>query len=339
MIKNIIVRIRTSLKVISLIAIATLIIGCIFLYVYRPIYSVTINGEFVGYTENKSKLQNQINQYIQGDGNNVAFVQVDNLPEYNMCLLKKGNVTNDEEIFDTVKQQGTTYYEYYAITEDEKEKSYVATYEDAKTVTDELKDKKSNNISKIGIVKKYDTTLPEFDTTAKIVAALYVKPPAPKPVAVKTAVYTSSYKPTYSKTENSPSNKIAIGITLAKPVNGVITSRYGYRRSGFHTGLDIAQPIGTKIKAAAAGTVEYAGWSSSGYGIYVIISHGNGIETLYAHCKEVYVKVGQQVSQGQVIAAIGMTGNTTGPHVHFEVRINGQCQNPQNYIYQRSLNK
>jgi len=263
-------------------------------------------------------------------------VQVDNLPEYKMCLLKKGNATNDEEIFEKVKQQGTTYYEYYAITENEKEKSYVGRYEEAKAVTDQLKDKKSNNISKIGIVKKYDTALPKLDTTTKIVAALYEKPPVvqvKQSVKVSHAVYTSSYTPVYSKTENSPSNKVAVGISFAKPVNGIITSRYGYRRSGFHTGLDIAQPIGTKIKAAAAGTVEFAGRSSSGYGVYVIISHGNGVETLYAHCKEVYVKAGQQVSQGEVIAAIGMTGNTTGPHVHFEVRIHGQCQNPQNYIY------
>ncbi len=119
------------------------------------------------------------------------------------------------------------------------------------------------------------------------------------------------------------------------PVYGRITSWFGWRNlwgySDFHTGLDIACPYGTYIKAADGGTVIYAGWSGS-YGILVGIRHDNGSETYYAHCSTTLVSVGQKVYQGQAIACVGLTGNTSGAHCHFEVRINGTRVNPLNYL-------
>ncbi len=119
------------------------------------------------------------------------------------------------------------------------------------------------------------------------------------------------------------------------PVHGTITSRYGYRSLfgsyNFHGGLDIAVPYGTPVKAADGGTVITAGWHYS-YGNYIIISHGNGKTTYYAHNSKLLVSVGDKVYQGQTIAKAGSTGNSTGSHCHFEVRINGQRQNPRNYL-------
>ncbi len=109
------------------------------------------------------------------------------------------------------------------------------------------------------------------------------------------------------------------------------TSLYGYRRSGFHTGLDLAGPTGSPILAADGGTVTLARWNG-GYGYCVIIDHGNGYQTLYGHCSKLLVSVGQKVAQGEQIAKVGNTGNSTGPHCHFEVRINGNDVNPDNYI-------
>ena len=129
--------------------------------------------------------------------------------------------------------------------------------------------------------------------------------------------------------------KVALGISLARPVSGTITSRFAANsriRSGSHTGLDIAAPTGTKIGAAADGTVTFAGWKGS-YGKMIVISHGNGVQTYYAHCSSISVKVGQTVKQGQKIGAVGSTGNSTGPHLHLEVRVNGVAYNPQNYVY------
>ena len=106
------------------------------------------------------------------------------------------------------------------------------------------------------------------------------------------------------------------------PVRGPVTSPFGPRNGGFHTGIDIAVPYGTPVHAARAGTVIQAGWDS-GYGYAVIISHGGGVTTLYAHNSRLLVKVGQEVSQGEIISYSGSSGNSTGPHVHFEIRLNG----------------
>ena len=137
-IKNLFVHIRSSIKFLVLITIAiVLIIGIIFL-VYRPMYSVSLNGEFIGYTTNKSKLQNRIKEYLENGDGNVAFIDVQNLPEYSLCLLKKENATNDDEIFERIKNSGTTYYEYYAILDEDEEKYYVASKEEAESILDKL---------------------------------------------------------------------------------------------------------------------------------------------------------------------------------------------------------
>ena len=99
-----------------------------------------------------------------------------------------------------------------------------------------------------------------------------------------------------------------------------------------HTGMDIAAGTGTAVYASASGIVTKAAYNTTGYGYHIIINHGGGVETLYAHNSKLYVKVGDWVNQGQLIAAVGRTGRATGPHSHFEVRINGKYMNPANYI-------
>ena len=98
-----------------------------------------------------------------------------------------------------------------------------------------------------------------------------------------------------------------------------------------HYGIDLSTSIGVPIKAADGGTVTLAGWYY-GYGLTVIIDHGNNTTTLYGHCNELYVSAGEKVYQGQNIATVGNTGNSTGPHCHFEVKINGANVNPSNYL-------
>lgn len=119
---------------------------------------------------------------------------------------------------------------------------------------------------------------------------------------------------------------------------GTITSKYGYRvhpishRTKMHTGVDIAAPAGTPILAAENGTVILVKSLSTGYGHYVVVSHGSGITTLYAHMSSIIVSVGQSVSRGQKLGGVGTTGSSTGNHLHFEVRINGSHTNPLGYI-------
>ncbi len=118
------------------------------------------------------------------------------------------------------------------------------------------------------------------------------------------------------------------------PSSGDVSSPYGLRWGGtdFHPGIDIANDQGTPIVATADGVVTTAGWNSGGYGNMVDIDHGNGIMTRYGHAAQVIVTAGQRVKRGQVIAYMGSTGFSTGPHVHYEVRVNGQPVNPARYL-------
>ncbi|MTI66276.1 MAG: M23 family metallopeptidase [Firmicutes bacterium] len=116
-----------------------------------------------------------------------------------------------------------------------------------------------------------------------------------------------------------------------RPTSGRLTSRYGPRGSRFHYGVDLASEIGTPIKAADGGVVTFAGWKG-GYGYMVEIDHGGGFKTRYAHCSKIYVKKGQRVYKDKTISAVGNTGRSKGPHVHFEVLKYDKNKNPYSYI-------
>jgi len=115
------------------------------------------------------------------------------------------------------------------------------------------------------------------------------------------------------------------------PVDGPVVSGFGVRWGRMHEGIDIAATIGTPIRAAASGTVIHAGWLG-GYGNLVVVDHGDGLATAYAHASAILVAVGQQVSQGDTLSLVGSTGNSTGPHLHFEVRVNGSAVDPLLYL-------
>jgi len=315
-----------SIKLIIIIAIAVIIVTGLALYIYKPTYSVSLNGEFIGYTRNKSELQSRINDYIeQGDKQNVAFIQIDNMPEYELCMLKKDVATNDEEIYEKVINQGTTYYRYYALLNDGEEKYYYSSFDEAEQVVEELKDKDSANVDKLTIEEKYNTTIAEFAEVETSVADLYEK---------KIVVQRSSGSGIGASGMNTSSNVVNIGISLIKPLSGTITSRYGLRSRDNHKGIDIGASYGSSIYAAAAGTVTTSAYGyNGGYGNYVIISHGNGVQTLYGHCSSLCIEEGAYVAQGELIAKVGSTGLSTGNHLHFEVRVNGVTQDPQNYVY------
>ena len=118
---------------------------------------------------------------------------------------------------------------------------------------------------------------------------------------------------------------------LIWPVSGPITSPFGWRWGRMHQGIDIGASTGTPIHAAAAGTVIYCGWEE-GYGNFVVIDHGGNLATAYGHQSAIAVTCGQSVSQGQVIGYVGCTGHCTGPHLHFEVRVDGNPVDPMGYL-------
>ena len=139
---------------------------------------------------------------------------------------------------------------------------------------------------------------------------------------IRTAQSTSSY---------SPGDATPSAAGFIWPVNGPVTSPFGWRWGRMHEGIDIGAAYGTPIHAAASGRVIYAGWMS-GYGNLVAIDHGRGISTAYGHQSSIAVSNGQIVSQGQTIGYVGCTGHCFGPHLHFEVRINGSPVDPLGYL-------
>lgn len=320
-IKKGIIHIRSLVRLIILLCVGCFIIIGILAFFFKSAYIVTYNGEFIGYCDNKNKLQQKINLFIEnGDSSssNIAYVQIDNMPKYEHTFLKRNIETNDTDIYNAVISTGITYYNYFAIQLDGEDKYYVSTYPEAENIVNQLKEKDSNNIDKITIHEKYNTELASFTSIDDCVSGLYEK---------------KVVKPNLVAGANNTTYVASLGISFVEPVQGYISSRFGIRSRDNHKGIDIANSLGTPIAAAASGTVTYARYNSGGYGNLVIIDHGNGVQTYYGHNSKLYVSEGQKVSQGELISAMGSTGISTGSHLHWEVRINGVPQNPQNYGY------
>ena len=327
---------RSTIKLISLAVLGAILIGAAIVLIYKPIYRVTLDGEKIGYCEDKNALQEKINAYMKNgeeEDEHIAFVQIDELPQYSMCLLKKGIVTNDDEIYQEVKETGTKYYRYYAISDDDDEKIYLASFDEADDAIKELKEKESTNASDLTIVEKYETELPELNDTDEAVDELYQekKVTKTKTTTSRTVKYASTGSSKFSTSREITSKKVDLGISITKPVSGILTSRYGYRWGRTHTGIDIGASTGTSIKAASPGRVTFAGWKGS-LGNLIVITHGNGVQTYYGHCSKLIATAGQKVSTGDVIAKVGSTGRSTGSHLHFEIRVNGSALNPLSYV-------
>lgn len=130
---------------------------------------------------------------------------------------------------------------------------------------------------------------------------------------------------------SSPREKlVALNSSLHTPTVGWLTSYFGVRDGIMHKGIDVAANLGTPIEAALDGTVSFSG-IQNGYGKVVKIDHGNGMETIYAHCNKLYVNKGETIKKGTHIADVGSTGDSTGPHLHFEVKVNGNPVDPLKY--------
>ncbi len=159
---------------------------------------------------------------------------------------------------------------------------------------------------------------------------------SPAGAVTSAAAVAGSSPNTYRYEGLDPASVGVSGAGMIWPVYGALTSLYQWRWGRMHTGIDIAAPGGTAIRAAADGTVIYSGWLG-GYGQAVQIRHADGKVTLYGHASTLIAKTGDHVKQGQVIARVGSTGNSTGPHLHFEVMVNGGYRDPLAYLATRAL--
>lgn len=259
-------------------------------------------------------------EVLTSDNPCAVFTTLDVNPTYELKLSNR--VSNDEEkIAEVLSKNTSTLYKVYAIKINDENKTYVNTFEEAEVIVNDMKEKYSESVAQISILEEYTKNFDDVGTMELAVA--------------KSSVDTDlrNIKDEQERIAAATFNGVYFSV---KPVIGSITSRYGVVESSVrdhaHGGLDIAAPYGTNIKAAADGTISYSGWMS-GYGYLIIIDHENGVQTYYGHCSKLYVSVGENVTAGDVIAAVGSTGNSTGNHLHLEIRLNGSRINPQKYMY------
>ena len=303
-------------------------IVAIILIKYKPIYQVSISGEELGYVQNKEAFEESLKENAIVEGKNVDNVVLKTNPEYELKLVDRTLDTNEEELVSEIKEDVVVTYKYYEIAVANQTVETVNTKEEAEELVKQLKENELDNVD-LSIIEKYTEEAEKIEATSLEIAKSTIEEKVEKK-----AEEVQKQKEEQERLEKMPSIN---GIKLAvQPISGVITSRYGVSsrlRKSTHTGLDIAASTGTPIKVIADGTVTCASYQGS-YGKLVKIDHGNGLETWYGHTSKMYVSVGQKVTAGDIIALVGSTGNSTGPHLHLEIRINGEHVNPQNYLYQ-----
>ena len=307
---------KETIKFFNIALIAIGFIIAIILIKYKPMYEVKIEGTTIGYVENKKSLNEKIQENVENySKENIESAELTATPEYELKLVNKSQDENEDEVIIALQNELEITYKYYEIASNNEVIENVKDEETAEKLVNEIKEL-SNNEVELTINEKATKALEEIQIDDLEVAK----------------------ENTVEKLNIDTTESIADinGIKVATlPVTGTISSRYGVRskiRVSTHTGLDIATTTGTPIKVVADGTITFAAYSGS-YGYLVKVDHGNGVETWYGHTSKMLVKEGQAVKAGNTIALVGSTGNSTGPHLHFEVRINGEHVNPQKYLY------
>ena len=306
---------KEGIKILGIAVLAFGFISGMLFAKYKPVYAVSLGDQNVGYVENINEFEKEVeNNVINYTAKNVDNVEVKETPTYELTFVNREEKTNEQEIIIAMQKDMEITYKYYEIAFEDEIIDSVDTKEQAEEIVNDLKkdDEKINlSINEIITINPDEIKTEEFEV-------------AKSKITEKVKEETEDV---ISKVE---------GIKISKlPVTGIISSRYGESsrlRRSTHTGLDIATSNGTPISVVADGTVTCAEYSGA-YGNLVKVNHGNGVETWYAHTSKMYVKVGQEVKAGDIIATVGSTGNSTGSHLHFEIRINGNHVNPQNYLY------
>lgn len=326
---------KEILKYFNIVIIGIGFIIAIILIKYKPIYKVTISGEEIGYVQNKKEFKESLKTSLIEENKNVDNIELKSDPEYELKLINRETKTNEEQIASKIEEDAIITYKYYDIALNNETIETVNTIEEAEEIVNQAKNENTEQELDLSILEKYTQNKDEVKVAEIEVAKTDVNNKITETLEKQEAEKQAEEAAKKAKEELDAMPEIN-GIKIAtKPISGTITSRYGESsrlRKSTHTGLDISATTGTDIKAVASGTVTCAKYSGS-YGNLVKIDHGNGVETWYGHTSKMYVKVGQEVKVGDVIAAVGSTGNSTGPHLHLEIRINGTHVNPQKYLY------
>ena len=309
-------------KIILIITFILLVLGAyigLMFNIFKPYYEVYTGDKFIGYYSSRVEFEREYNKAT--DCSNEEYETVKYFaaePSFNKVFIKAECIKQvDNQMLITDNLQ--TDYTVYGIIVNNEEKMYVKTKEEAEEIVNSFKDRvKDSTDIQINSLVTQDLSILQLDETKENICNQIVR---------------DNLKVT---SRSGIVREINTGLyDFAWPTKSQLITAY-YAQSGQywangHQGIDIGIPSGTDVMASESGTVVTSGWSNS-YGWHVIINHGNNITTLYAHNNQLLVKVGDSVEQGTVIAKSGSTGKSTGPHLHFEIKINGVTQNPLSFL-------
>ena len=313
--------------------------------VITPPYYITVDGKKTVLVESKDSAQRAIDDVIEeykGDPEEVLDIQI-----IEDTAIEKMDIKNGDEMPDIFTEKEAVK-ELLTGKEGDSHLTVVVTKEKTRHQLIEYEEKYKPNPAMYvgetkveikgsdGLEEVTKIVVSENGETIKeeIVASETIKEPVQQTILAGTKNYDGYGGGNAVADEGTSRSEGATYTTLNDPVDEIrITSKFGPRWGRIHYGIDMGAPIGKNIYAADGGTVYYAGYCG-GYGNLVKIDHGNGMQTYYAHCSKLLVTEGQKVKAGQCIALIGSTGNSTGPHLHFEVIINGVRVDPIDFLDQ-----
>lgn len=291
---------------------------------YKPAVKTYINGEFIGYFSDEGQFDQVYNDLIaekQSIDENVK-VYLEAEPTFETSYIRD-TLLLEQNVYTNLRAKIKTEFTIYEVAVNNETQMTFSDLDEATKYSEDLKSEVAKLDVKIN--EKKVEELGEMTSIERADAILKDIVDRNKPVETPAV--------SYNYVQTAPTIGAAAAVPTGEGVWPTVNRRINCAYWGYynHTGIDLGGAIGTAIYAYRSGTVTFAGWSGS-YGLLVKIAHSDGMVTYYAHCSELLVSAGQKVSEGQMISKIGMTGNTTGPHLHFEVRINGVPTNPYPYI-------
>lgn len=297
------------------------------LNMYKPAVKTYINGKFIGYFTSEQYFDEVYSNLVTEKQNIDPNVKVylESEPTFETSYIKN-DLLLDQNLYTNLRDEIKTEYTIYNVAVDGEVKMSFNSRDDADSYANKLKDEVSSLNTEVKEEKKEElkdlTTIERADAILKDIVDR--NKPVETPKITQPVYYPPVVVPTIGATQVEATGS-GVWPSVERRVNCHFMGYAG------HTGIDIGGAIGTAIYAYRSGTVTFSGWGT-GYGKHIKIDHGDGMSTLYAHASELLVSAGEYVQEGQMIAKIGMTGYTTGPHLHFEIRLSGVPVNPYPYI-------
>lgn len=327
-VKSVIMKIITFFTCIVLISSSILIYCVNYADGYKYYQTLDDSRVFIGQTLNENFLDNlviQERERIENDGYYIVSLEFSPDIQIDNSIIRKMTV-NEEELKNNILECFKIETLLTKLTiKGEEDIYYFKTEEECQTFVSEL-----NKIFKVETTVEGTTGSYTLTTNQETLDAVKLKYEE-KAVAARKAAELEMARQKAVTTSRGGTNRTTNKKCSVLASYVYISSYYGPRWGSTHTGVDYAAYYGTSIYSWKAGTVTQAGWNG-GYGNFIEVNHGDGTVSRYAHCSKIAVSVGQQVSKGQTVGYVGSTGNSTGNHLHFEIKVNGKFVNPLNYL-------